>query len=240
MRIPPQSITETLSRLAPSSPSSPSGPAPLRIHFPEKTVTSPGQHLSRQTTAPAPSFSVSTAALSENVTLPNCDLSPTTSATSATSGKDDEDDDTYDDTNPLSIPRFLVAALDLDLPVTSFPVLSPVLHSMQADLELLPPKDKDWDSAEYIPLVHDRRLRGDENVAGYVGPSPPPFGRPHRYMFVLWQQPTGINAERIREEFGFNDDGSIGVMDRVRWDQDAFEKKLGLGKVVAANYFVCG
>ncbi|KAK4169728.1 phosphatidylethanolamine-binding protein [Cladorrhinum sp. PSN259] len=233
MRNPPQSISETLSNLAPSSPSSSPKAAALRIHFPDTTVTSPGEHLSRQTTAPVPTFSVSATALGENVTIPNCDLSPTTSASSASG-----DDGTSEETNPLCIPRFLVAGLDLDPPFPSFPVLGPILHSMQADLALIPPED--WDSAEYIPLAHDKRLRGDENVAGYVGPSPPGLGSPHRYMFLMWEQPRGINAERIREEFGFKDDGSIGVMNRVRWDQEAFERKLGLGKPVAGNFFVCG
>ncbi|KAK4184396.1 phosphatidylethanolamine-binding protein [Podospora australis] len=254
MRNPPSSITDLLDELSPLS-SAPPRSADLRIHFPETTVKHPGVQLSRQETAPTPTFSVSATALSKNLTLPNCDLSPVSSHDSSAENATDnpaetaneptstEPDAPTSDTNPLTIPRFLVATIDLDPPFPSFPVLGPILHGMQADLALSTTATEDPENqGEFIPLEHDKNMMEHEDegesVAGYVGPSPPPLGNPHRYLSLLWEQPRGLNSSRIREELGLREHGAIGAMKRMWWDQEDFERRLGLGKVLAGNYFV--
>lgn len=64
-------------------------------------------------------------------------------------------------------------------------------------------------------------------------------------MYVMWEQPRDVNGERVRDEFfkgmehGKGEDGGVGWMERMRWDVEAFERRLGLGRVVAGNWFVC-
>ncbi|KAK4640938.1 hypothetical protein QC761_000130 [Podospora bellae-mahoneyi] len=247
MRNPPESINHLLDTLT-NNPSSPS----LRIHFPTETVSSPGQHLSTTASATPPSFSVSASAL-HNLKFPNNDLSPVSSHTSdpdddankpSTSAKNEN----QPDINPLTIPRFLITTLDLDPPFPSFPVLGPVLHGMQADLALSTSftgeDDIDTDK-QFIPLERDTRFNLGEDdigeVARYMGPSPPGWSEPHRYVCLMWQQPEGVTGDKIREEMGWGGarDGKIGAWERVRFDQGGFEERFGLGEVVAGNYFVC-
>lgn len=127
--------------------------------------------------------------------------------------------------------------------------MSPLLHGLQADLTLatedIDPED------EYIPLEATSVGGGDAGlgqVVDYMGPSPPPKSAPHRYMFMLWEQPRGLTREKICEEIGIvgdDDDeggdlhGDLGIMGRSRWDQEGFERRLGLERVVGGNYFVC-
>ncbi|KAK4194346.1 phosphatidylethanolamine-binding protein, partial [Triangularia verruculosa] len=233
----------------------------LRIHFPSQTVSSPGQHLSKDASATPPSFSVSASAL-HNLQFPNNDLSPVSSHTSepeqqalndqnkpTTSASSASQSANLDlGTNPLTIPRFLITTLDIDPPFPSFPVLGPVLHGMQADLALSTSymgDDNVEAEKQFIPLEHDARLNLGEDdegeVARYMGPAPPGWSEPHRYVCLMWQQPEGVTGDRIREEMGWgrNTDGKIGAWERVRFDQGGFEEKFGLGEVVAGNYFVC-
>ncbi|KAK0726551.1 phosphatidylethanolamine-binding protein [Apiosordaria backusii] len=241
----PDSINHLLDTLTDTSTPS------LRIHFPTETVSSPGQHLSKSASATPPSFSVSASAL-KNLKFPNNDLSPVSSHTSnpeddqTKSPATNEDQDL--DTNPLTIPRFLITTLDLDAPFPSFPVLGPILHGMQADLALstsFTGEDGVETEKQFVPLEHDtnfNRGKDDEGeVARYMGPSPPAWSEPHRYLCLMWQQPEGVTGDRIREEMGWGrrKDGKIGAWERVRFDQGRFEERFGLGEVVAGNYFVC-
>lgn len=236
------SVAQTLSSLTPlaAPPGSTSPPRPrraaLRIHFPDAVVSQPGAHLSKQESATAPSFSVSALAL-DNLLFPNCDLSPTTSAASHSSSGSRR---LSQDPGSL-LPRYLVAGLDLDPPFPSFPVMGPILHSMQADLTLAADELDPESADEFIPLqpaTGEDGAGASRPVAAYMGPAPPGLSSPHRYMFMMWEQPAGVTGERIRDEVGFGEEG-VGLMTRMRWDQEAFERKLGLGRVVAGNYFVC-
>lgn len=61
---------------------------------------------------------------------------------------------------------------------------------------------------------------------------PPPGAAPHRYLFLLYSQEPGSRIPRdlLGKE--------IGLMQRVRFDVDGMVEKLGLGELVAVNYFV--
>jgi len=233
-----RSVTQTLSSLTQPGSTSPPRRAALRIHFPDAVVSQPGAHLSKQESAAAPSFSVSALAL-DNLLFPNCDLSPTTSAASHSSSGSRRL--SQDPGSSGLLPRYLVAGLDLDPPFPSFPVMGPILHSMQADLTLATDELDPESADEFIPLqpaAEEDGVGTGRPVAAYMGPAPPGLSSPHRYMFMMWEQPAGVTGERIKDELGFGEDG-VGLMTRMRWDQEAFERKLGLGRVVAGNYFVC-
>ncbi|KAK3352191.1 phosphatidylethanolamine-binding protein [Lasiosphaeria hispida] len=230
---PAASIQQTLSSLASLSPGYAAPKAPLRIHFPSTTVTQPGEHLTKAASASEPSFSVAATALN-NLSFPNRDLSPTTNASSAT----DPPSPGTPELSTAAAPRYLIAGLDLDPPFPTFPVMGPALHMLRADLALATGEVNPDDEFIRLEDGEEGSVVGRRPVAYYLGPSPPPVGGPHRYVFMLWEQPEGVTGERIKEEMGY-DEGGVGMMGRVRWDQEGFEKKLGLGKVVAGNYFVC-
>ena len=273
------SIHHTLSALSPSSRAGARSEAPLRIHFPAATVSSPGVHLSKETTAVPPTFSVSAHAL-QHISLPNCDLSPTTSASSvdddsasfataqaavepefdargakrdSTEGQDDDDDDD-------GVPRYMIVTLDLDAPFPSFPVMSPILHGIQADLVLdtaALDADQEFIPFQTLPAAGRKHKVGGRTVVRYMGPAPPPPSSPHRYVCMLWAQPGGLSGRKICEvlalsasggsesevgtEAGGDEAGEVGILERVRWDEEEFERKLGLRgeDLVGGNYFVC-
>ncbi|KAK4442458.1 phosphatidylethanolamine-binding protein [Podospora aff. communis PSN243] len=225
----PDIVKQILSSLTPSDPSTSPIRAPLRIHFRETTLTTPGTHLPRSSSLHAhpPSFSVSALAL-DNLSFPNCDLSPTTTASSATSSSSND--------SAAKTPHYLIAALDIDPPFPSFPVMGPLLHSLTADLTLANEMNIPEDG--FIPL--EGPSSGSEgDVVPYMGPAPPAWSTPHRYVFMMWEQPEGVTGEKIREEMGLDAEEGVGMMGRARWDQEGFERRWGLGRVVAGNYFVC-
>lgn len=64
-----------------------------------------------------------------------------------------------------------------------------------------------------------------------MAPAPPPGAAPHRYVLLLYEQSEGFDMDAL----GGGEDESLRL--RVRIDIDGFEKKAGLGKAVAGNWF---
>lgn len=103
----------------------------------------------------------------------------------------------------------------------SLPLLSPILHWIQPGLKLGTGGAKTLTSE--VPFVSD-----------YIGPGPPPGSGPHRYVFMLYEQPEGFAGTKFAPAGG----AKMGRWPRMRYDLDAFEKQAGLGSVLAANYFL--
>lgn len=74
---------------------------------------------------------------------------------------------------------------------------------------------------------------GKKAVASYAGPRPPPISDPHQYVFLLYEQPKDVVVQS--DKLGFPED--LGIRHRMKWNQESFERKVGLGKVVAGNWF---
>jgi hypothetical protein len=70
-------------------------------------------------------------------------------------------------------------------------------------------------------------------IVDYYGPGPPPFSAPHRYVFLLYEQPADFDVAK----FAPKDGKKVGIWPRVHYDLRKFEEKAGLGGVVAVNYF---
>ena len=128
---------------------------------------------------------------------------------------------------------FLALCLDLDAPLPSFPFMSPIAHWIQTDLVAQTAGVGADGFAQLKPASGKERT-----VAPYRGPRPPPGSAPHRYIFLVWAQPDGVTYESVREALGVSGDAQLGLWPRIRWDEDAFEKKVGLGEVLASNYYV--
>jgi phosphatidylethanolamine-binding protein len=125
--------------------------------------------------------------------------------------------------------KYIAVAIDLDAPFPSLPVLGPICHGIQTDLQASGEPDSDG----FVKL----EATGVDPVISYVGPNPPPLSGPHRYVFMVWEQPEGSGAEAVRKALGLTKEAGISA--RVRWDEDGFEKKVGLSnEPLAGNYFV--
>lgn len=115
---------------------------------------------------------------------------------------------------------YIAIALDIDAPFPSFGVLGPILHWIQPGLV---PSPSSTQLTTTSPFVVD-----------YIGPAPPPGSASHRYIFLLYEQPKDFDSEKYAPPGG----QKFGLWKRVRYDLGTFEKETGLGKVLAANYFL--
>lgn len=120
----------------------------------------------------------------------------------------------------------MVIGLDIDAPFPSFGVLGPILHWIQPDLQ--PDADAGTDQLKTL-----KTTSGSGFVANYIGPAPPPGSAPHRYVFLLYEQPRGFDVGKYAPADG----QELGLWGRVRWDLAQWEREVGLGEVRAANYF---
>ncbi|TVY15354.1 Carboxypeptidase Y inhibitor [Lachnellula arida] len=116
---------------------------------------------------------------------------------------------------------FIGICIDLDPPFRSFPLLGPILHWLQSDLEV---------GQDGTIVAGNSQASA---IAEYIGPKPPPISGPHRYLFYLHEQPAGFDATQFRAPDGQD----LAVSKRMWWNPDTFAKKAGLGPVVAASYF---
>ncbi|KAL1847577.1 hypothetical protein Plec18170_008473 [Paecilomyces lecythidis] len=118
---------------------------------------------------------------------------------------------------------YIVVNVDLDAPFKSVNFLSPVLHWVQSGLT---PEALEDGTAVLKP--HDTPF-----IVNYAGPGPPPGSGPHRYVFLLYEQPEDFDVTKYAPAGG----KPVGIGPRIRYDLAAFEKKAKLGPVIAANYF---
>jgi len=118
---------------------------------------------------------------------------------------------------------YMVINVDLDGPFPSFNVLSPIMHWIQPGLQ---PQTADGGVTKL--LASDTPW-----IVDYAPPGPPPGSAVHRYLFLLYQQPAELDPKKLAPPGG----KGVGHLSRIRYDLGAFEKKIGLGPVLAANYF---
>ncbi|KAE8159876.1 phosphatidylethanolamine-binding protein [Aspergillus tamarii] len=122
---------------------------------------------------------------------------------------------TFDVPSPSA--TYMVVSLDIDAPFPSFGVLGPILHWIQPGL-----KARNGQLEVTKPFV-----------ANYIGPAPPLGSSPHRYIFFLYEQPETFDGRKYAPPDGQN----LSNWYRMRYDLDAWEKEIGLGAVLAVNYF---
>ena len=70
-------------------------------------------------------------------------------------------------------------------------------------------------------------------VSDYIGPAPPPGSSPHRYVYVLYEQPAGFDGAKYAPPNG----QKMGNASRMWYDFDKWAGTIGLGDFVAANYY---
>ncbi|KAI1110927.1 PEBP-like protein [Nemania sp. NC0429] len=120
--------------------------------------------------------------------------------------------------------KYVAVAIDLDAPFPSFPFLGPILHGLHIDLVAGAPDGDGFAPLEGAP----------EWLVPYIGPGPPRPSAPHRYVFMVFEQPPSLDAAKTKELLGLGP--QVKLTSRMWWDELGFEKKLGLGEVLAGNY----
>ena len=120
---------------------------------------------------------------------------------------------------PSRSATYMVIALDLDAPLPSWGFLGPILHWIQPGLR--------------VSESSDTLTSTDVFVANYIAPAPPPGSSAHRYVFFLYEQPDGFDSKKYAPADG----KPLGNMNRMKYDLDAWVKKIGLGQPIAVNYF---
>ncbi|KAI0205059.1 PEBP-like protein [Astrocystis sublimbata] len=122
--------------------------------------------------------------------------------------------------------KYLAISVDLDAPFPSWPFLGPILHGLHIDLV---PGPADGDG--FAPL------QGPSDwLASYLPPGPPKPSAAHRYVFLVFEQPKELDAAKVRSLLGLAEE--VGLTGRLWWKQEECEQKLGLGPLVAANYWL--
>ena len=108
------------------------------------------------------------------------------------------------------------------------PFLSPILHWVQPGLKVSGSSSKEL-STEVAHIVD------------FIPPGPPPPSGPHRYLFMLYEQPPGFDGKALGQTLGkpasAEEGAPFGLWNRVRFDYDGLVKKAGLGEIVAVNFF---
>ncbi|BCS18472.1 YbhB/YbcL family Raf kinase inhibitor-like protein [Aspergillus puulaauensis] len=128
---------------------------------------------------------------------------------------------------------YTVISIDIDAPFASWNALSPISHWVQSGFKVV-----GIDQSESAPESSGSGggtlgLKSDDApVVSWLPAGPPPGAAPHRYLFLLYSQKPGSRIPRdlLGKE--------VGLMQRVRFDVDGMVEKLGLGELVAVNYFV--
>lgn len=113
--------------------------------------------------------------------------------------------------------------LDIDAPFPSFSVL-PALHWIQSGLKA----SSSSDGAGASTLSSTEPF-----IVDYAAPGPPPISAPHRYVFLLYEQPADFDVKRYAPPEG----KKVGIRPRMRYSLDVWEKEARLGPVLAVNYF---
>jgi len=120
---------------------------------------------------------------------------------------------------------YLLLNVDLDAPFKSLPFLGPILHWLEPSLTLSSSPQEEG----FATLTKDEGSK--LSSVFWAPPGPPPGAAPHRYVFLLYEQPDGFDPAKL----GFGE--GIGRRARMRFDLNGFEEKAGLGKAVAGNWF---
>jgi hypothetical protein len=119
---------------------------------------------------------------------------------------------------------YLIICLDLDPPFASFPFAGPINHWLQSGFRLSPPSSSTSNLTTTDPFI-----------INYFRPGPPPGAGPHRYLFLFYEQPESFDVK----EYAPKDRKEVSVLPRIRWDLEAWERRVGVRGYVAANWFRC-
>jgi phosphatidylethanolamine-binding protein (PEBP) family uncharacterized protein len=107
---------------------------------------------------------------------------------------------------------YLIVGLDVDAPSRANPIFAQVLHFMNIDFSVA--------SRSNLTLTSTNA----EATEPYLDPAPPQGSGPHRYIFLLFEQPSGFTPTEL-------------PANRTNFDVEAWRTEHGLAAAVAGTYF---
>ncbi|KAL2857162.1 phosphatidylethanolamine-binding protein [Aspergillus pseudoustus] len=148
---------------------------------------------------------------------------------------------------PLAPGTYTLIAIDIDAPYFSWNVLSPIVHWIQTGFVV--PSQKTEGEPESEPGAEQSQETAtnqdndalvelkstDSVIVPWLPAGPPPGTAPHRYVFALYKQTPGASVPGAGGLKGL----PKSRLGRMRFDVEGMVGQLGLGEVVAGNYFVC-
>ncbi|KAL1637795.1 hypothetical protein SLS56_000350 [Neofusicoccum ribis] len=134
--------------------------------------------------------------------------------------------------NGTQPPTFLILMVDPDAPSPQDNSRGEILHWIQPSARLSR-------SVESVTGPNGTSLAmlsatDDEAIVPYAGPAPPSVG-PHRYIIMLFRQPSADGFE-LPDQFAQYADGA----QRQNFNASAFVAAAGLADPIAATYFLVG
>ncbi|KAL3450121.1 phosphatidylethanolamine-binding protein [Aspergillus insuetus] len=139
-------------------------------------------------------------------------------------------------TTPLQPGPYTLIAIDIDAPYTAFNALSPIVHWIQTGFVVPEPELEQSQNASPELSIQEIELKStDPVIAPWLPAHPPPGTAPHRYVFMLYKQTAGVGIPEPQKLKG----RPRSRLGRMRFDVQGMMEELGLGEIVAGNYFVC-
>ncbi|KLO17322.1 PEBP-like protein [Schizopora paradoxa] len=125
---------------------------------------------------------------------------------------------------------FVVSMIDLDAPTPQNPNVSQIRHFLGSNFHI------DTESARANRLSErfgvGMLVNSTEALSGFLQPTPPAGSDPHRYVFLLFEQPAGFN-----EKVGQFVNASTPITD---FSIATFAKQVGLGNPLGGSFMLVG
>ncbi|GJE91792.1 PEBP-like protein [Phanerochaete sordida] len=115
--------------------------------------------------------------------------------------------------------KFVLAAVDPDAPYPQDPNVAQVRHILQGDLVLGPAL-----GSQTYKLVNETPALTD-----WIQPEPPADSPPHRYIFLLYQQPKGFDSQTFVAP---NDS----IPAREYFNISQFAEEVGMGDPIGGSF----
>lgn len=126
---------------------------------------------------------------------------------------------------------FTLVMTDPDAPSKTDHKWSEFCHLVECDLKLLNEATHETSGATEF-FASEFNTKGSNTLIEYMGPAPPKGSGPHRYVFLLYKQPKGVDSSKFSK-----------IKDRPNWGYGT--PATGVGKwakennlqLVASNFF---
>lgn len=123
---------------------------------------------------------------------------------------------------------YVVTMFDLDAPDPQDPSLSPIRHFLGSDFYAFTPKEYD-----YAILANT-----SEAMSFYVQPAPTAGSAPHRYVWLIWDQPPGFDNQTYFPHIYSMSDPDL--LTAENFNLTGFREATGLGEPIGGSFAMIG
>ncbi|KAI9874005.1 MAG: hypothetical protein M1830_010299, partial [Pleopsidium flavum] len=122
---------------------------------------------------------------------------------------------------------YILFIVDPDAPTPTNASVSQYLHWLQPGLRFASTRNTTANAFSPYPATINASATG---TVPYVRPQPPPTSPAHRYIALLYAQPSNFSVPAAFQSFS--------ATNRTKFNVSMFAAQARLGNVVAANYFL--